>query len=257
MAERRFKLTTQNYHGRILGSEKVDGLVAQIVELEPRHLVDGARGPKKRLWVDRKNGLTLRVESFNYQARPVMTSVLSKVNLNPNVKDAFMPPSRMKAAATRTPWMAEEMGNQFPRVIKETGIHPPQPEYLPPGFKFDNVGMHRCNDKGAKFLAALTRYTDGINVLTIFAMRPDAELPGISAQARAGGVKRQSCDFGMGTMAMRELPNGRLVAVADLPPKTLDRVLDSTTISFASPGAGTTTGAAINTGGVTSSSNQQ
>jgi hypothetical protein len=37
-------------------------------------------------------------------------------------------------------------------------------------------------------------------------------------------------------MAMRELPQGRLVAVSDLPPQTLHRVLDSTRIRMLSAG---------------------
>ncbi len=241
MAEERFKLTIQNYEGRILGSKTLNGRLAQIVELQPRNPVDGARGPMKRLWIDQDNGLTLRVDSFNYQAQPVMTSELSRVNLNPDTKDAFVPPVRMHDAAAVTPWMAMEMGNQIQKVAQKTGINPPTPRYRPPGFAFDSVGVHHCTDMGTKVVAALTRYSDGINVLTIFAMRPGVKLPGTEdkatgASGKAKILNRQSCDFGMGTMVMRDLPEGRLVAVADLPPKTMDRVIDSTTISFATPG---------------------
>jgi negative regulator of sigma E activity len=239
MAEKRFVLTTKNYRGRILGSETVNGRLAQIVELQRHQLIDNAPGPMKRLWIDRDSGLTLRVDSFNYQARRVMTSELSNINLRPNVKDAFVPPARMQTAAAVTPWMASEMGSQIQKVVQITRIYPPQPDYVPPGFEFDSVGVHRCNDTNAKFVAALTRYSDGINVLTVFAMRPDVKLPGATGNAKdssaKGNSKRQSCDFGMGTMAMRELPEGRLVAVADLPPQTINRVLDSTRIRFASP----------------------
>jgi negative regulator of sigma E activity len=241
MAQERFKLTTQNYRGRILGTEIINGRPAQIVELQPRWPAAGASGPMKRLWIDRNNGLTLRVDSYNYQARLVMTSELSQVDLNPNTNDVFVPPVRMHDAADVTPWMAVEMGNHIKEVALKTGIYPPQPGYRPRGFKFDSVGVHHCTDMGAKVVAALARYSDGINVLTIFAMRPDVKLPGASGQV-TGGVnkakspKRQSCDFGMGTMVMRSLPEGRLVAVADLPPQTLDRVLNSTRISFVAPG---------------------
>lgn len=243
MAEERFKLTTKNYHGRILGTDMINGRPAQIVELQPRYPVKGARGPMKRLWIDQDNGLTLRVDSFNYQAQPVMTSELSQVDLKPNVKNVFVPPARMRTAARVTPWMAMEMGAHIQKVVQATGIYPPEPSYRPRGFEFDSVGVHHCTDMGSKIVAALTRYSDGINVLTVFAMRPDVKLPETDGKATSGGktqsLKRQSCDFGMGTMVMRNLPGGRLVAVADLPPQTMDRVLDSTKIRFASPGAAT------------------
>ncbi|HEX8235439.1 MAG TPA: sigma-E factor regulatory protein RseB domain-containing protein [Abditibacteriaceae bacterium] len=258
MAEKRFELTTKNYRGRLLGSETLNGRLAQIVELQRSQLIDGAPGPMKRLWIDQESGLTLRVDSFNYQARKVMTSELSNIDLDPDVKDAFVPPAQMKTAATMLPWMASELGDQIQKVVQITRIYPPQLDYVPPGFEFDSVGVHRCNDTGAKYVAALTRYSDGINVLTVFAMRPDAKLPGTSgsvngsasANAKGSGTKdnskRQSCDFGMGTMVMRKLPAGRLIAVADLPPQTLNRVLDSTRIRFAPPGNVASSGAPSN-----------
>jgi negative regulator of sigma E activity len=241
MASRRFALMTKNYKGSLLGSDSVDGRPADVVELRPMQPVDGARGPIKRLWIDRDSGITLRSDTFNYQARPVMTSVLSNVDLKPNTRDAFVPPTRMMSAAAVKPWMAQEMGEQLQKVAQMTGIEPPQPDFRPPGFEFDSAGMHHCSDMGAPIVAALTRYSDGINVLTVFAMRPDTRLPGIEDTQKNGneknGSKREACDFGPGTMAMRELPEGRLVAVSDLPPQTLHRVLDSTRIRFVSPKA--------------------
>jgi negative regulator of sigma E activity len=235
MASRRFALMMKNYHGRLMGSDNVDGRRADMVELRPLRPVDGARGPRRRLWIDRDSGITLRSDTFNYQAQPVMTSVLSQVDLKPDTDNAFVPPKRMMSAAALKPWMAQEMGEQIQKVAQKTGIYPPQPDYRPPGFEFDSAGMHHCSDTGVPVVAALARYSDGINVLTIFAMKPDAKRPAEDKNSKTGW-KRESCEFGPGTMAMRELPQGRLVAVSDLPQQTLNRVLDSTRIRMVTVG---------------------
>lgn len=232
MASKRFKLMMRNYRGQLLRPEKVDGRPADVVELRPIKTVEGASGPFKRLWIDRETALTLRVDAFNYQGRQVMRSVLSQVDLTPQIeKTAFVPPAKMFQMASVKPWRAEELGDQRDRVAGQAHVLPPQPSFLPPGFAFDSVGLHRCDVPGSPSLAALSRYTDGMNVLTIFAMKRDAKAPAAKSNTAPG----QTCDFGQGTMVMRETPQGNLMAIADLPPAILRRVLDSTSVQPFTP----------------------
>jgi negative regulator of sigma E activity len=222
MAAQRFALMRKNYRGVLLGEDLIDGRRVKVVELKPLHPADNKPHPSRRLWIDTQSGLTLRSDVFNYRGEPIMKSVLSEVVLNPQVpKDAFVPPARMVKAALKNPWMAEEMGQQFLQVARGAGIEPPKPTFLPPGYTFDNVGLHRCSPNSNQ-KAALSRYGDGINVLTLFALVPQ------KGDVKASGS--QICDFGHGTMAMRHTEKGVLVAVGDLPPATLQRVLDATPI---------------------------
>lgn len=264
MTSRRFKLMKKNYRGRLLGAEPVDGRPAEVVELQPRHRIEGASGPFKRLWIDRQSGLTLRVDSFNCKSQPVMNTVLSQVRIVPHLPDEhFVPPDDMFAIARKETWMAEELGAHFQKVAQKTGIQPPQPSYKPPGFEFDSYGVHNCDQPGQPDLAALTRYSDGINVLTIFALKPVAGTSAASAtkadatradatkpdaakrqvgqatsklanvEVMKGSWQSQACDFGPGTMMVRDTTSGRLLAVADLPPEILSRVLESTHVRLA------------------------
>ncbi len=245
MTARRFALMQKNYHGKLLGVEIIDGRQAEGVELQPRHRLEGASGPFKRLWIDRDKGLTLRMDSFNYKSQPVMKTVLSQVKIVSRLPDThFVPPDDMHAAARKEQWMAEEMGAHFDKVAQKTGIEPPKPGYVPAGFELDSYGVHNCDQPGQPYLAALTRYSDGINVLTIFAMKPTKDSPaGVSPSSGAARSRKlaaeetdkgdwasQACNFGPGTMLMRDTKSGRLMAVADLPPDILSRVLDSTDV---------------------------
>ena len=233
MASKRFKLLMHNYRGELLRSESVDGRDSDVVELRPIKVLEGATGPFKRLWIDRQTALTLRVDAFNYKSQPTMRTVLSKVDFTPQIEaSTFVPPAKMFALAAVKPWRAEELGDHRAKAAQQARVLPPQPRFLPPGFAFDSVGVHRCDIPGSPSLAALSRYTDGMNVMTIFAMK---RAPGA---AQSNGKQGQSCDFGPGAMAMREMPQGTLIAVADLPPAILRRVLESTEVKpFAANGS--------------------
>jgi len=221
MAAHRYRLMIQNYRSYWLGEDTVNGRVADIVEVRPKTPVDGAHGPFKRLWVDRESGLSLRNDLFNYQRQPVMKTVLSKIDLNPKITaETFATPDAMMKVASKDGWTAEEMGKDVDGVARKSGIRIAAPKYLPPGFDFDAVGVHYCADWGKAKPAALARYIDGINTLTIFAV-----------PIQAGVVKTPSgtlgaCDFGPGTMVTAQKNDVQLIAVGDLPPVTLKRVLD-------------------------------
>jgi negative regulator of sigma E activity len=111
--------------------------------------------------------------------------------------------------------------------------------WLPTGFELDGYGVHQCpSERSQPITAALSRYTDGLNTLTIFVMNP---LPPTSDSKlvveKADGP--QSCDFGPGTMAMRSHEGKKLIAVGDLPLATLSRVLDKTSLQPKPPSATT------------------
>lgn len=220
LARRHFLLMQANYDVAMTGSTRLEGRPVQIVEVKPRSTA--LKGPARRLYLDAKTGLALLVESFDHSMNPVSESKLSQVVFNPTVEPiAFPLPAAIKAAS-HGHWEAEEMGSgpaQMQAVAARAGFLPPQPTWLPPGFVLDGYGLHSCQHPPASPYAALTRYSDGLNTLTIFEMRR------ASSAARPNWA---SCDFGPGTMVTRDTDGGTFVALADLPSETLRRVLDST-----------------------------
>jgi hypothetical protein len=251
MAARRFALMLRNYDVVSGPRTQLGGREAEVVEIHPFTPAEGAQGPAKKLWIDVKTGLTLRMQGFNYQMVPVMDSVLSSINLAPQIKnDTFVPPLKLREVARRRPWMAHESGEDEERIARLSGLFPPRPDakVLPAGFEFDSCGAHRCdttaNGKAAApgCYAALSRFTDGLNTLTIFALHPDcAPIVATGDKTQDGSKKAatpnaatqnttQSCAFGTGTLVMRDTSQGPLIAVADLPAPILRRVLDATTV---------------------------
>ncbi len=221
MAAQRFALMTRNYRGRILRRENIGDSVCDVVEIRRTQPLQNARGPFKRLWLDRQSGLTLRSDAYNYRGDLVQRSVLSNLQLAPAVQ-SFVQPAQMKAVALKTSWKNEELGANRAKVVAMTNLAPPQPTWLPAGFTFDSVGMQRTSLSKDAPVAALSRYGDGMNVITIFSFKTPAK------KAESKTAERVSCTFGAGAMAMRETPGGlTLLAIGDLPTETLNRVLDS------------------------------
>lgn len=224
MAAARFAMMLQNYGALRSGQEKVGERLADVVWISPLNPIDGARGPAKCLWIDAETKLTLRVKTFNYQMNPVMESTLSDINLHPAVSAATFPlEPEMKQVAKGKPWMAQEMGTDVAAVKALTGgVAPPVPKMLPPGFVRESVGVHRVSAAANSQFAAVSRYTDGLNTLTMFALK---NAPGAKGATGATNKLMQTYDFGPGTLVMHDTAQEHLVAVADLPPQTLYHVL--------------------------------
>ncbi len=229
MAAKRLPLLIENYRVTFGATKKVDGRTAQAVEMRPKRSIDGAKGPARRLWVDQQTGLTLGIESFNCDLQPTSRSSLSKLQIAPAVTAvtlaSFERPTAIFASLSTQNWQGEELGDDFIAASAKTGFAPPKPTFLPPGFKLDGYGVHRCRTTGTLQPAAFSRYCDGINTLTVFAFRPVNE--NIAKNMRGG------CNFGPGALSSRESNGGRLVAIGDLPAKTLAKVLASAQFEMA------------------------
>lgn len=238
VAAERFSLMLENYKAHWIGRENVAGRSADIIRLAPLHPVAGATGPVRELWIDAKTGLILRQQNFNFTLMKVMESALDEIDFSPQITEStFITPQRMQVAAQTQPWKTQSVGHNSDRVAQISGIYPPLAKKLPRGFRFDGVGAHRCHTCDSACYAAFSRYTDGLNTLTIFALRPSCPVAGVkqsnpqSALAVSGANRDEneqiSCEFGTGTLAMRTLPEGHLIAVADLPSTALQQVLDT------------------------------
>lgn len=236
-AAQRFSLLLKNYRVLSAGTETINQRAAHVIELHPLNHIDGAQGPYKRLWIDDETGLTLRTDTFNYERRPVMRSVLSEVNFEPQISEStFMPPGKMQKLAARDGWVARDTGMDASAARKSGGIAPPQATWLPPGFELDGYGVHHCPaSQENPIIATLSRYTDGLNSLTVFALAPRHN----PATVLTTGAAAKACDYGPGTMVSKSHNGIKLVAVGDLPPATLTRVLDKTQIPPDSAASGT------------------
>ena len=241
LATSRFATLLENYSAQWKRRDKVDGRPVDVVELWPFEPVDGAEGPGKRLWIDCENSLILKVETFNHQLQPVMGTEMRDVTINPDIApDTFKTQETIRASAEKQPWVAEDMGRNVEAVKNKTGIAPPQVAQsdLPPGFKLETVGTHRCPLTGSDSAseqsvpceyAALSRYTDGMNTLTLFSMKtPVAKVVKVVPN-------EESCEFGPGALVTRDAGAVRLIAVGDLPTATLRRVLDRAQVEASAP----------------------
>ena len=236
MAALRFALLERNYRGVVMSREAVDKRLCDVVEVRRNRPLANSSGPFKRLWLDRETGLTLRADSYNCHGNLVQRSVLSDVQMKPKVSDqTFVSPAKMFAIAQKTSWTNEELGSDRIQVEAKTKIAPPQPSWLPEGFAFDSVGMHHATLAKSSPLTALSRYSDGLNVITVFAFKTAHQNTTAKTSRATDATKISpeapsdvSCTFGASAMAMREAPNGlTLIAVGDLPTPMLSRILDS------------------------------
>ena len=246
MAAQRFALLERNYDGAVVRRERIDGRNCDVVEVRRKQALENTQGPFQRLWLDKSTGLTMRTDAYNCWGNLVMRSALSNLQIAPPISSqTFVPPEQMKSIARKSSWKNEELGSDYAQVKAKTGIEPPQPSWLPTGFAFDSVGMHHASLAKGSPLTALSRYGDGLSVITIFAFKtkpssaapsksePNAKsalnaksAPKVDATSKAS--QPVSCTFGASAMAMCETSNGlTLLVVGDLPTPMLVRILNS------------------------------
>ena len=235
MARARFDLMRRNYRADLQAPAQLNGRAVEVIELRPLHPAPGASGPARRLFIDAQTGLTLRAEAFNYRLQPVSHSTFSHLQLRPVVtQTTFEAPAAIAAAAAASFWQGEELGHDERAVERKIGLAPPQSDALPQGFMLDGVGVHRCTRSVPGMqIAAFSRYTDGINVLTIYAVKTEFSAktepsaaplpPPPGAPIFDGDLK---CNFGPGTVISRAEAGGTLVAMGDLPVAVLQRALN-------------------------------
>ena len=225
VARQRFELMRANYQAYLRAPSEIGGRSVEVIELRPTRPLRGVLGPARRVFVDDATGLMLRTERFNSRLQPVSHSTFSQLDLHPKTASAFGAPAAILATARQGFWQGEELGADARAVEQKTGIAPPQSARIPRGWKCDGFGVHRCvadNHTSHKDLqvAAFTRYTDGLNVLTLFALKNASKVQDSPASAS------YQCSFGPGTLLSRAEGAGTLLAIGDLPPEILRRVLE-------------------------------
>lgn len=224
IAQRRFELMRANYQAQMRAPDEIDGRPVEVVELRPAHSRSDFVGPARRVFIDDATGLTLRTEEFNARLQPASHSTFSQLDLRPVISQTtFRAPSALLNAANQSFWRGEELGGDARAVAQKAGLVPPQSANVPRGWERDGFGVHRCEQTGDDLpVAAFTRYTDGLNVLMLFAVK---NVPSESAVLSTKAQMPTTCSFGPGTLVSRKDGAGTLLAIGDLPPEVLRRVL--------------------------------
>lgn len=235
ISERRFERMRANYRAQLRAPGEIAGRPVEVIELRPARPLRGTTGPARRVFVDDATGLILRTEAFNSRLQPVSHSTFSRLDLQPQiVANDFHEAAEITSAAEGNFWRGEELGDDARAVELQTGIEPPQSATIPRGWTRDGFGIHRYDGPDEmRPIAAFTRYTDGLNVLTLFAMRNTTELQELSSKSEF-----YHCSFGPGTLISRTDGAGTLLAIGDLPPEILRRVLNNAhfeQVALASP----------------------
>ncbi len=236
IANRRFEWMRANYQAQMRPASAVDGRPVEVVELRPAR--GALAGPARRIFIDDATGLTLRIEEFNARLQPASHSTFSRLDLHSAIApNTFHAPAALLKAGQRSFWRGEELGDDARAVERKTGLTPPQSGQVPRGWKRDGFGVHRCvPGGGALQVAAFTRYTDGLNSLTLFAIRPPATAKNAPDARRAVPA---SCSFGPGALVSRADGGGTLLAVGDLPPEIMRRALEAARFRAVAPLAST------------------
>ncbi|MCX7920186.1 MAG: hypothetical protein N3A72_11395 [bacterium] len=161
MTPSRLQLLMQNYHIKSVGQEKILNRTADVIEIIPKY----PGNPSRRIWVDIKQPIILRIEQFNAESKKISTSYFTELSFSKKIDiSAFTIPSTVKfinqSNTFRRKYSIEQAEKELNYAIKTA-------TYLPPGYIYEGCYLWQPRFRGTNQSLQL-RYTDGLNILSIF-----------------------------------------------------------------------------------------
>ena len=139
------------------GPEVIAGRPAVVLEARPREI----RKDYWRLWLDRDGGFILKIERYHADQTLVSLSTFETINFNPSLPEELFqildPPPRSRWEPTTRQELQTQLGTEA--VL---------PTHLPYGYQLHQV---LCEQEELRLQAHLL-YTDGLDTISLFALRP-------------------------------------------------------------------------------------
>lgn len=214
-------LLQNNYEVTVATADRVARRSVWMLSIRSR--VDGVLS--RRLWVDQKTGLALKSESYRADG-----TVASEMEFETAVfprkpqKDKFFEFSLPRGAQVvkRAPAESRSLAQAKPA----SGMDPHTPSWLPPGYVFTDLDVMPRHGKSILHY----RYSDGINVLSLFQCPPRVKLG-------LGNAKGTDVAVGKGTGTLTQTREGSVlgwslgrsqyILVGAVPAESLQKVASS------------------------------
>jgi outer membrane lipoprotein-sorting protein len=207
----------ENYDVKAAQGEDVAGQPAWKVELSPRQ--GGA--VQRRLWLDKKNGIVLRSETLRPDGSLASSMVAERLSFEKGDWN-FSPP-----AGTAVTEGAEQDYLDLDEAEEAAGFAPRLPSVLPKGYVLESVDVIRRGKNNVVH----SRFTDGLNVLSLFQAPPKTRL-GLKGRARkpikvAGAQRALTTWTDDGNVVGWTSRGERFILVGALPVETLRKTAES------------------------------
>ncbi len=189
------------YRMSMAGSERVAGLTARIVTIEPR---DQYRYGY-RLWLEESTGMLLRYALIDPEGRQLQQLSFTSIELGASISDAELAPAMIDAPKVLTTRLHDTDGQ-----IRSGRRHEAFRGRVPPGFRLANIGKGR-SEHGEEFEHLL--FSDGLASFSIYIENAAPEA--IGSRMKAMGAVHVFTDQGDGRA---------LTVVGEVPAATVEFV---------------------------------
>ncbi|MBI5209074.1 MAG: hypothetical protein HY927_03780 [Elusimicrobia bacterium] len=214
------KAYAAHYRIAVSTGGRVAGRPSWRVELSPKSGV----ALRRRLWIDREQGLILRDESYLPDGTTVSKSRYSRVAYGVSHDAGLFAPDS-PAGALKAGRLDMDDGERS-RARESSGLEPKTPAWLPSGYVLEGVELVAHRDKKIVHY----RYSDGVHALSLFQSPPRARLDLGTKDRRdvrlAAGAGFASWSDEGGVLGWTQ-GETRLVMVAPLGIEALERIAES------------------------------
>jgi len=221
-AKQRFDLLVRNYQVTLDGVARIARRRVYILTIKPRN----PGNPWKRLWVDQVTAVALRTDDYLPNNRLKTRTILETIDYSAPIDDSlFDVPASAAGGLQSVPTTSTRA--MPPDLIREIyQLDPPPPRYLPRGYELERHYLYQC-ECGDK--AVLTRFIDGLNTISVFAI-PTATDAATAGEGSDAAVRENCCIIGANLPSVTVKHKGRdyrIVVLGDIAEGELRRVMDS------------------------------
>lgn len=161
----------ENYEVKTRDGGEAAGGPAWLVELSPRQ----GGGVQRRLWLDKRSGVVVKSETLRPDGTLSAVMELDALKLGAAADSfSFIPPAGTAVIAG-----AEQDYLELDEAEETAGFAPRLPSSLPKGYVLESVDVIRRGKNNVVH----SRFTDGLNVLSLFQAPPKTRL-GLRGRAR-------------------------------------------------------------------------
>lgn len=166
--DREWELLQKNYDILKVNEEAVAGRQTVIVEVSPRT----NEKPKQRFWIDPQTGVILAIKRFREGGRLAVYSRFTDFQQGAEVPDDKFSTRKSSPTVTQAHGYDQEFMS-LAEFERESGRKSRLPEVLPLGFEFESVDTFKVD----AFNVYHYRYTDGMNIVSIFETSRPSRFP--------------------------------------------------------------------------------
>lgn len=219
LRKKQFELLLKNYKIKFQGKQVIAGRNCYVINIIPKY----KGNPSQKVWVDTEYNIILKAQKKSYDGNLSYLSYFQEINFSPKFEKDFFK-FKLPKGAKIINYKLTDKNLSIKDIEKKIGFKIILPKFLPHGYELENSTISVFQDKQSAHL----RYTDGLNVISLFERKHTKyNSPIDSREINIGKIKGRITTSHEGEILTWTVKNIDLTLIGDIKKSYLLRIAES------------------------------